>query len=307
MRAIWLWSGALAVPLLAVVELVSHLWIGLRAPHANEWKAAAVTLGTVKRARDGLVVAPAWAEPIARQVLGDSAWRVSDLTRPDDVGLERVVEISMLGSRAPDVADWALVSEREQGPFQLRVLENPHYRRTLFSAVDAVAQNQAHVFVQNGTERSLCPRERRTARTGGLHGQVAFPAERYVCGQLVEQFVGVTIIDDQDFRPRRCIWAEPPPHGSLWISFGNVEFGKLVSGHMGSSYFLMREDKQAPVDLAVFIDGKRLLGVEYRDHEGWAQFSTATDGYAGRRGELSFEIKSPALDARQFCFSALTR
>lgn len=307
MRAIGLWIGGLAVPLLALVELIAHLWIGQRAPNAQQWKALASPVRALTRPGDALIVTPGWAEPIARQVLGDSVWRVDSLARADDVGLRRVVELSLWGAHDSHVADWVSVTQREQGPFTLRVLANPHYQKTLFSAVEQVSQALALVFRQGDSGRLPCAYQRRMPRTGGLHGHVAFPAERYVCGERVEEFVGVTIIDDENFRPRRCVWAEPPAHGSLWINFPNVQFGKLLAGHMGSSYFLMRKGDSAPVELTAFIDGERLFEIEYRDDDGWQEFSTPTGGYAGRRGELSFQVRSKSQQPRQFCFSAVTR
>ena len=300
----WLW---LLVPLVALLELGAHLYFSRRAPAPDEYYALVTPVQAMKRAEDALVIAPAWAAPLARRALGDRLWPLDDLAQPSFDTARRVLEVSILGHASPETENWPIEHERQHGPFQLRLRTNPAYRKPLFEVVDAVARGQGQAFRRHeGTRYDCRYKTNAPARTGGLHGHLAYPRKRFVCGKDEAEFVGVTIIDDQHYRPRRCVWAHPPRQGTLWLRFEDVAFGSELLGHAGLSYFTMRDGVGPSISLSAYIDGKRIGNYRHHDEYGWAAFSISTRQYHGTRGRLEFRIESAGFEQRDFCFSATT-
>ena len=68
-----------------------------------------------------------------------------------------------------------------------------------------------------------------------------FPRQRFSCGPAEGNFVGTTIIEDQNDRARRCLWANPSPGGLLTLTFANVPMSEQLSGYIGFPYFRFRD------------------------------------------------------------------
>src|SRR5688500_18834362 len=112
MRRSWLWY---LVPMVALLELGGQFLISARAASPEEWAAIGAPVRQLVRPGDVLVVAPGWAEPLARHVLGDEFWPLADLTRADQSGVSRVVEISLFGASDPSTEAWPLERQLSQG------------------------------------------------------------------------------------------------------------------------------------------------------------------------------------------------
>jgi hypothetical protein len=295
----------LLLPLLALGELGAHVFFSRRAPRLEDWQAAAPRVLELKRAGEPIVVAPEWAEPIARHAFGDAAFPLDELARPDVAGFRRLLEVSLLGARAPETRAFRLLSEERSGPFVLRVLENPAPVRARYRFLDHVVPGELEVAVVDGDLSAPCPfDEQARVVAGGLHGEVAFPRERFVCPGGDGAFVGITVIDDQDYRPRRCLWAQPPQEGFLRLRFSNVPLGRSLRGFAGLSYFLFRDGVGRPITLRARANGELLGQHEHRDEWGWRGFSLATAAHAGQVRTLEFEIQAERSPARDFCFFA---
>ena len=115
----YLW---LVVPVLGIVELALHVVFSRRAPRVEEWRELSGPVRRLKRPSDLLVVAPEWAEPIARHALGDGPFPLDQIARADASSFARAVEVSALGARAEETRAWRVASEEKQGRFTLRVL-----------------------------------------------------------------------------------------------------------------------------------------------------------------------------------------
>jgi hypothetical protein len=299
----WMWLG---VPVVALLELGAHLFCSRRAPGVEDWNVIMEPVRALKRPGDVLFVAPEWAEPLARHALGDGSWPLSELARMDDGGAARAIEVSMLGASDSRLVGWRVTHEEAHGPFRLRVHVNPQYARSLFSVVEATGRGEPEVFRRFEGTRSDCRwNVRAKPSTGGLHGDVAFPRQRYLCGKREVEFVGVTVIDDQDYRPRQCVWAHPPEAGDLWLRFGEVPLGSELVGYAGFSYFQARAS-DAPVLLEAFIDGAKLGEHSARGRAGWSRFVFPVRG-RGAHGRLEFRITSSTFRDVPFCFAAETR
>jgi hypothetical protein len=176
-----------------------------------------------------------------------------------------------------------------------------------FDFVDALAPEQ--VSVRWGEPATPCPwAEQSPVLAGGLGGHPTFPARRFRCPGSELFNVGVTVIADQDFLPRRCIWAHPPARGKLHILYRNVDLGDVIAGHGGMYWIIERELGGAPVRLTVKVDGDTVGEVTHSDGQGWLPFELALGTHAHARGaEVEFAVSSTNLRDRHLCFEATTR
>lgn len=301
-RSLWF-----LIPILGLVELGAHVYFANRAPDLGEWQALRGELGKLRQPGDLLVTAPEWADPVARHALGADFLPIRDLARADDHAYRYALEIGALGEEAPELSGWREVERREIGKFTLRRLQNPSPVDVKFRFVDHVRPPDLVVSEGSDQDRALCAfNPNAPSFTGGLHGPMAFPRERYTCSGGPAYFVGVTIIDDQDYRPRRCIFAHPTVGGSLRLTFADVPLGKVIRGHAGLSYFLARDGLGTPVEISVFAGDRELGRHEHHDEWGWREFEFSTGDFAGTTQDVDFEIKSALPSQRDFCFSAET-
>jgi hypothetical protein len=297
----YLW---LVVPGLGLAELVAHLWFASRAPRSEEWRALASAVLASKQLGEPVVVAPEWAEPFARLAFGDRGFPLAELARPDDAAVARVLEVSALGARYPTTQSWRVVSASAHGRFTLRVLENPAPLRVGYRFIEHVNPRDLGVTVVAGGREEACRyTDHAPVAAGGLHGEVAFPRERFVCGRNPASFVGVTVIDDQNYRPRQCIWAQPPPGATLRLTFAGVPFGSALRGFGGLSYFLFRDSDAPPVTLDVASDGVTLGSYVHEDAWGWHPFRFGTEARRGRTGSVDVALHAGDASGRDFCFT----
>ena len=299
-RARFLW---LLLPVAGLAELLAFVHDARSAPRLGEWQAVRAQVAKLKGAADLVVVAPEWTDPLARAAFGDELMPIADVARPDVSAFPRAIEVDELGASARELEDWPVTSEQNAGRFRIRIRENPAPAQVLFSFLD-----HARPPFLEATEGSRpCVFNAHAAvSTGGLHGHLAFPRERFNCGGE-EFFVGVTILDDQEYRPRRCLWAHPRGQGTLQLSFKNVPIGRKIHGYAGLSYFLLRDGAHGPTKLTVRIDGQEVGATLHRDEWGWHGFDFDTARFAGRNADVEFDVHSDDPSDRQFCFYADTR
>ena len=303
-RLQYLW---LIVPALGLGELGAHVWLSRRAPRVEEWQDLAAPVRRLKRPADLLVVAPLWAEPIARHAFGDGPFPLEQLGRADASTFARAVEVSALGAHSDETRGWRVVSEEPHGRFTLRVLENPAPIVPRYRFIEHVLPSDLDVAVVEGESETPCPfTDRARVSTGGLHGHVAFPRERFQCPGGEASFVGVTVIDDQNYLPRRCIWTHVPPRGKLRLRFARVPLATKIRAWAGVSYFLYRDGTVPPASIAFRADGRALGEHEHRDEWGFRGFSFDTPGAFERTTDLDVEVSSEA-PGRDLCFVAESR
>ena len=301
-RLRYLW---LVVPVLGVAELVAHVAFSRRAPRVEEWRELAEPVRRLKRPNDIVVVAPAWAEPIARHAFGDAAFPLDQIARADASSYARALEVSALGARAEETRAWRVASEERRGRFTLRVLENPAPVTPKYRFIDHVSASDLTVVIVTDDRETPCPfSDRAQVTAGGLHGHVTFPRERFRCPGGESSFVGVTVIDDQEYLPRRCIWAHPPERGALRLRFANVPLGRSLRAWAGLSYFLFRDGLGEPVTIAFHGGGRSLGEHRHRDEWGFRAFSFATPDVFGRTGDVDVLVRAESAPNRDFCFVA---
>ncbi|AKT40507.1 hypothetical protein [Chondromyces crocatus] len=300
------WAFAV-VPLVGVVELLGHVAFSRRAPRFEDWAAVRAPVEALKQEGDLVVVAPDWADPLARRVLGDGVMPLREAARPDESRYAGAIEISVLGQHVPALSSFREVAREQRGPFLVRRLENPAKAEVVFDFVDNLSPRRVDVF---GTEPAVTCTWNPKARvlTGGLGGHPTFPLERFECPGGVFFNVGVTVIADQEFRPRRCIWSHPFARGEIVTRFRGVPLGKVIRGHAGMYWMIERERRGAPVTLAVRVNGEEIGRSTHHDGEGWASFELPLGAHAGaKEAEVEFAVSSPNHQHRHYCFEADTR
>lgn len=245
-----------------------------------------------------VVVAPAWAEPLLRQA-APSAFPLEELARADDSAFEGFLEVSVLGHTATELSGFPVVRSWRFGDFAVALRQNPNPTPPLFDFVAAVAAGQVEVFSDRDGEREVCPllANAHTA-TGGLHGHVAYPRQRFACHR--GSFVGVGLIDDQDYRARRCVLVQPPTSGRIVLRFNGAPEIQKLRGYAGFSYFLERDRADAQVVLGAEQDGRALGLRRVTGAQGWSSFEWQTPGVAG---SIELSVRALAPGPQDVCFA----
>lgn len=304
------WRGLLVLGSLGlgVLELALHFHFSRAAPRPAEWVAIEPAVRPLLGPDTLVVVSPPWAEPLARQALGDTAMPLAHVARADESRFERALEISILGQRAPQLGGWQLEQERELGRFQLRSWKNPAPAHVRYDFLAHLQPPELGVWVQHEEQRTDCPYGPATVSNGDLHGHPTFPSPRFSCSTSNEAlFVGATVIEDQRYLPRRCIWAHPPKRGSVRLRFEGVPLGEEIRGYAGLPWFFERESKGSDIQLELHVAGERIGETVHRDGEGWKPFSFSTARFAGQSQAVEFHVQSARQWQRWFCFQAEAR
>lgn len=303
----WIGAALLAIPLLGLAELAAHLYFAKRPPSFDAWAELREPVAAIHKPGDLIVVAPLWAEPLARRSLGDDLMPLRDIARPDATRYASAIEISILGQRSPELASWPEEARQTHGKFLLRRLRNPAPEHVVFDFTDHIKPPFADVRTTD--PQANCPwSERAQVVAGGLGGHPTFPRRRFECPGGPFFNVGITVIADQDFRPRRCIWSHPPARGEIVTRFRNVPLGKVIRGHAGMYWMIERNLAGAPVTLTVRVDGDTIGSYTHADGAGWQSFAMALGAHAGKSSaEVEFAVTTPNFLHRHYCFEADTR
>jgi hypothetical protein len=290
-----------------VVELGAHLFFAKRTPSFDEWSTVVAATRETKQEGDLLVVAPAFADPAARRALGDALMPLRDVARPDVSRYAHAVELSILGERAPELEGWKEEGRRAVGKFLLRRVANPAPVTVTYDFMDHARPPFADV---RGTEPKVtCAwNDHATPSASGPFGHPLFPAERFECPGGPFFNVGVTVIADQDFRPRRCLWSPPFARGEIVTRFHHVPLGKTLHGHGGIYWIVEREKRGGPVTLTARVDGDAVGRFTHQDGDGWAPFTFDLGAHAGAAdAEVELAVSATRHQDRPFCFEVDSR
>jgi hypothetical protein len=297
----------LAVPLLALVELGAYQVHANRAPEPEEWKQLLpAAVAELRKENELIVAAPYWSEPNLRFALGDGLMPLRDVARPDERRYARAIEVGLGRERTPELRGWQVQQEKTVGPFHLRVLQNPEPATVLFDFVDRLGPQQVSASIKKGKDYEDCPWNPKARVTNGAldSGHATYPRQRFDCSAPEWNFVGVTVIEDEQYRPRQCIWAPPSDAGVTRIRFDDVPLGKVIRGHAALPYWIERWGKGGAITLEVEIGEQEVGEVQHEDGEGWKPFEISTERFAGQRAAVVFEVRGRKGGQRQFCFHA---
>lgn len=303
------WKEALlgGSALLGLVELAGQLYFSQAAPRLREWMALRPAVQRLAADDALIVVSPRWAEPNARLAFGDELMPLRHVARADDSGFEHALEIAILGQSAPELQGWQLESEQSQGRFRLRRWRNPALEPVLYDFLAHAEPPALSVALENGGQSYACAFGPAAVSNGDLHGHPTFPSSRFACSNSDWQFVGRTVIEDQNYQPRACIWAHPPKRGVVRLRFAAVPIGAKLRGYAGLPYFFEREERGADVELEVRVGDEAIGNYRHSDGEGWKPFEFSTQRFAGQTLPVEFRVQAAAAWQREFCLQAETR
>lgn len=289
----------------ALVEVIGHFTVQSRVVPDHDWRAAAEVLRAEVQPSDTILVAPDWASPVARMALGDL------LTEPrvaysDLAGFTRAFELSARGRRHPDLAGREPTSVRRVGALTLR--EYPlGPSPVLYDLTEHLEQARVSVRRRNGEQP--CPWRVGPVGRGGLGAGPMMPAGRFECDpRHAWVFVGRTVNEDLELRPRRCVWQHPAEAGSSVITtFEDVPLGARLVLYAGLYYEHERMREHPPFELRVHVDGHEVAFMSHRDGDGWKRIEAVT-GPAGadptRRGQVQIEVSATEPHLRSVCWHA---
>ncbi len=300
----WYWCG---VPLLGLLELVTHEYIHHRSPEIEDYAVLRDAVGRVwasGKPRDALIlVSPPWAEPNVRHVLGDDWMPLRDVARPDLSRYREVLEIALLAQDS-QLPGWDETQSHSLQHFELRLLTNPHHEPVILDFVEMFSEESAEVYTRRRQLQPCRYNPQAKVSNGSLGGHPTFPRQRFECSHRDWHFVGVTVIEDQAYRPRRCLWAHPIRNTPTIVRFPDINLANTLRGHGGMPYLHSRDGKGAPVELEVRIGDEAIGQYTHRPGAGWQSFEFDTRRFAGQTHDVEFEVRSKQTHRRQFCFQA---
>lgn len=300
---------ALLVPLFGLVELGAHFYFARRAPKADDWTAVRPLVASSYKSGDVVVIAPYWAEPMARLAFGDELMPIRELARPDMTRYGEALEVSILGQRAPELAGWKVAREEKQGRFTLRVMHNPSPAKVEFDFTEHIEPEHASVRVEKKPAPIECAFNPSAAmESGGLGGAPVYPVARFVCpGEPTHIFVGVTIVDDELSHPRRCIWSHPPGgDAELVTRFRDVPLGTKIHGHAGLGWLIERDRGIVPYTIKVVVAGQEVGSAVHNPGDGWKPFEIPLGAAGQRTADVEFRVAAPG-GGTHVCFEADSR
>ena len=295
------------VAALGLLEAGAHLHFANAAPTLEQWVALKPAVAGQVGPDTLVLVAPEWAEPNARFALGAELMPLEHVARPDESAFARALEISILGERTAFLPGWTLERERREGQFVLRDWANPAPLAVRYDFLEHLGPSAATVRVLRGSGPEPCPYGTGKVSNGDLGGHPTFPRRRFICSGPDWAMVGLTVIEDENYRPRRCIWAHPTNRGTLEIEFEGVPIGRSIRGHGGLPYLFEREWRGAPVELEVLVGGQSIGRYQHADGEGWKGFEFSTASLEGQTHAVAFRVRARQIRNRQFCFEAGVR
>ena len=285
---------------IALAEIVGHVVVRAGVPPADDWVRAAARVREGFAEGDTVVAAPGWADPLVRDVAGDLL-PVADAGRSDLARYERVWEIAARGRRGFFTPAGEPAFEERIGALRLRRWDlgpSP----VLVDLVSELPEAEVRLG-----ERS-CRWRRQSSRGGGLGAGPLWPREAFFCGPSPWLFVGETVTEDLDLRPRRCVWQHPAGTEPVTTTYADVPFGERVVVYAGLYYEHERKKLGLPVDLEVRANGRMLGRLRHQDGDGWKRAELPMpEGLRGGRGRLELAVTAPHPHLRTLCWAATVR
>lgn len=303
--------AALAIPLVAVVELVAQFVIQARVPTPAQWRSAAAYIHAQRRPGDLVTSAPLWTDPLARQYFAADI-PLADAARPDATRYRRALVATIRGGENPDLRGWRETAHQDFGRITVRTLVNPAPVTVRYDLIEHLHPPDAEAFRLVNDAPAPCEWHTGTFVAGGGLGQGALASpNRFFCSPEGWNYIGLTIIEDMQHRGRRCIWSHPIANGAMVTRFRDVPMGNTFHGHHGIAYEAERGDdlgnQGGPVELRVMVDGNEAGRSVHHDGEGWKTFDIDTRQWAGTIHQLSIEVRAENPGMRHYCYEGDVR
>lgn len=308
------WASAywLAFLGLALAEVLA-LWVRQgRVLEEEAYVAAAAVVREAWESEDAVVIAPAWADPLLRLQLGDKMG-VKVAARTDLAPFTRLWVLSFRGAQAPEAP--------HRAPDFHKVVEGITVDRydlspspIIVDLADLLATASADMAPFNGP-RTQCTFADRPVygQRGGLFMNMGIPRQRFVCeAPGLSTWIGLTVIEDLELKPRRCIFQPALGPEPLGLTFHDVHLGQQLVLYAGLYYIDERDLTGVPITIRVLVDGQERAVLTHHDGDGMKRYEVdlkhKPNGAAPRaRGEIRIEVSAPDGIRRSLCWAGTIR
>jgi hypothetical protein len=276
--------AAAAVVALALVESVNAVVAPLRAPEEGDWQWASATVRAGFHPGDLIVAAPAWADPVMRQQLGDLV-PMAVAGRMDAARYERVWEISQRGARAAETTGGTLAQSSKHRVLTVKLWEKKAAQVTF----DFLSEwRRAELSVVSPSGDSPC----------------AVGADRFVCmggASLKPELLEI------DTTLRNGLGLDPVERATVVLTYSAVPLGRELAVAGGLHNVWLRKAGDGKVHLRVLVDGREVGALDGTSQGGWALRHFDTSAWSGKTGTVRFEITVDKAQSRHFGFAAEAR
>ena len=275
------------------MELFGSYRLRTTRPEPQDYEAAAEYLAPRIAESVRIVAALRAYDPLLRQVIGDKL-TMAQLAPVDLSGFDTLYALSVDGSFPRHRFSGRPIVEERFGPLVLYRWDRGAPAPAQLNLVDELKRARVELHEEGGDIRPCrYQRPRWTETRFGLSAPPIPPRERFVCdARRPELYVGETIIEGLDHRPRRAIHQRPPSRGSVHTIFPRVELSEYLSLRTGIHAQFEREGEGAPYDLIARFNGTEIGRIRHHDGEGFRELRVDTTALDGQQGELRIEIHS---------------
>jgi hypothetical protein len=286
----------------AWLEVGAHAVTRAHVPAPNDWRAAASFVRSHVEPRDLIVAAPAWADPLLREVLGDQI-DLAMAGRSDSARYERLWSLTIRGARPREAPPGPPTFERRFGRVSVQ-------RWTLGASpvrYDFVGHlRESSVSTGAGAGATTCHLRRFPApHGGGLGIGVLPPVERFACdGASLRSWLAPVVMEDLELQPRYCAFSSVLGPEPMRVSFAQVPLAERIVLYAGVYYEHERMREGRPILARVLIDGHEAGRLLHRDGDGWKRIEIKT---TPAQSEVVFELSAPEQTRHSFCWAADVR
>ncbi len=293
---------------LAFTEVLGHFIELSRVPTSADYSAAFAYIRREWRQGDAISSAPLWNDPNVRAAAGDL---IDDRMagRSDLDAYARLWQVSIRGARADDAPHQAPTLARAFGEIRVERWELPP-PRVIYDFTDHVAS--AHALRRDGDapETECQAIASRGSAPGGLSAGPQTTEHHFECGSYAEPWlwVGATVNEDLELRPRRSVYQHPVEGGTIALAFDDVPLGDSIVVYSGLWWEFERTRDGSPITLVIRLDGDEIGRGVHRDGDGWARMEAEIpDARRGSHGTLRFEVTAEGAYHRSYSWQATMR
>lgn len=278
---------ALGIVVLALLETANALLAPLAAPSDGDWRKAAAQVRAGFRPGDLIVAAPAWADPLLRQHLGDLI-PLPVAGRMDAARYGRIWEISQRGDTAPEVAGAKVEETGRHGRLTVR-----RYQREPARVLFDFVADWSHATVS----RNL----------GGDQVNFCNPlGDRFQCPDVPGSPIKPDLLEI-DTSPRWSLGVPMVGSATTVLEYDHVPLGRELAVGVGLHNVWLRKAAKGTVTVRVLVAGRELGNLQAGSMGGWSVRKLDTAGLAGQTATVRFEITANDPNSRHLGLAAEAR
>jgi hypothetical protein len=277
---------ALGIVVLALVEAGNALVSPRLAPSDGDWGKAAAQVRAGFRPGDLIVAAPAWADPVLRQHLGDLI-PLPVAGRMDAARFGRIWEVSQRGAKSPEVAGGKVEETGRHGGLTVRLYQRQP-ARVLFD------------FVADWSRATV-------SRTQGDQVNFCNPlGDRFQCPDVPGSPIKPDLLEI-DTNPHWVLGMPMVGSATTVLEYERVPLGRELAVGVGLHNVWLRKSGKGTVTVRVLVAGRELGRLQAGSMTGWTLRSLDTAGLVGQTAAVRFEITTNDPNSRHLGLAAEVR